>query len=79
MEKVDLTLLVHRAMSDPVFRQQLLADPEVAVNEAGWDLPPDDLAALKAWHANLRDVTKLEELKRSLEDFLASRVPKTCD
>ena len=79
MEKVDLTLLMHRTMSDPVFRQRLLADPEAAVSEAGWDLPPDDLAALKAWHANLRDVTKLEELKHSLEDFLASRVPKTCD
>jgi len=35
MEKVDLHLLVRRALSDPVFRQQLLADPEVAVSEAG--------------------------------------------
>jgi hypothetical protein len=79
MEKVDLHKLIRRALSDPGFRQRLLANPEVAISEAGWDLPADELAALKAWHANLRDVTKLDELERSLEEFRASRVPKTCD
>jgi hypothetical protein len=57
----------------------LLADPEVAVSEAGWDLPPEDMAALKTWHANLHDVTKLEELKQSLDDLLISRMPKSCE
>ena len=79
MEKTDLNKLINRAMSDPVFRSQLLADPGVAVSEAGWDLPPDDMAALKAWQANLQDVTKLDEIKRSLEALLASRMPKTCE
>ena len=75
MEKADLELLVRRTMSDPAFRNRLLVDPEAALNEAGWDFPPDDVAALKAWHAHLHDVTKLDELQRSLEAFVASRRP----
>lgn len=73
MEKTSLDLLARRTISDPLFRSQLLADPEVAISEAGWDLLPEDMAALKAWHANLRNVTTLEELERSLGLFIASR------
>lgn len=73
MHKPDLELLVRRVVSDPTFRQQFMADPLVAVAEAGWDLPLDDLAALRAWHREMRDVTKLDELERSLSAFVASR------
>ncbi len=79
MEKADLALLVRRTQSDPTFRQLLLADPDAAVRAAGWDLPPEDLDALRAWHANLQDVTKLEELQRSLEHLLAERTSRWCD
>jgi len=34
---------------------------------------------LKAWHANLRDVTKFDELEQSLEALIASRMPNACD
>ncbi len=73
MEKIDLDTLARRVISDPVFRNRLLVDPETAIHEAGWDLPLADLAALKTWHANLRDVTKLEELERALAAFVAGR------
>ncbi|HEY3415317.1 MAG TPA: Os1348 family NHLP clan protein [Armatimonadota bacterium] len=75
-EKPNLETLARRALSDPAFRQQLLANPEVALSEAGWDLPPEDVAALKRWHANLSSTTKLEELERSLAEFVASRAPR---
>ena len=75
MEKVTLEILARRALSDPVFRNHLLVDPMREVTDAGWDLPKDDLLALQAWHANLRDVSKLEELERALAEFLASREP----
>ncbi len=77
MEKPDLELLLHRTLSDPVFRNRLMVDPETALREAGWDLAADDVAALKVWHANLHDVTKLDELKHSLQAFIASRQPGT--
>ncbi|HEX2948653.1 MAG TPA: hypothetical protein VHV83_03650 [Armatimonadota bacterium] len=75
MHKPNLETLARRVMSDPVFRSLFLADPEVAVNEAGLDILPDDLQALKEWHVNLRNVTKLEELERALAKFVASRSP----
>ena len=75
MHKMTLERLARRALSDPNFRQHLLADPEAAVQDAGIDLLPQDLAALKAWQANLRDVTKIDELESSLAEFLASRAP----
>ncbi|MHB9024975.1 MAG: Os1348 family NHLP clan protein [Armatimonadota bacterium] len=75
-EKPDLEKLVRRTVSDPVFRRRLLANPEAALSEAGWDLPPDDVAALKQWHANLNSTTTLEELERSLAAFVASRAPR---
>lgn len=75
MEKPTLDLLVRRTVSDPAFRAHLLADPQVAIQDAGWDFSPEEMAALKAWHANLHDVTKVEELERSLLAFVAERTP----
>ncbi len=75
MHKVSLERLTHRVISDQTFRARLLVDPETAISEAGWDMPPDDLAALKAWHADNQQFTKLNELERSLAVFLASRAP----
>lgn len=76
MKKPDLELLLRRVVSDPVFRAHFMADPVVAISEAGWDFPPDDVQALQAWHANMRHVTKLDELERSLSAFIASRLPR---
>lgn len=75
MEKVTLELLAHRVVSDPTFRRLFLANPRVAITEAGWDVPADDVDALQTWHASLRDVTTLEELERALAAFVASRRP----
>ncbi|HEX2950461.1 MAG TPA: hypothetical protein VHV83_13000 [Armatimonadota bacterium] len=75
MQKPNLDLLMRRVISDPVFRNRFIIDPEFALNEAGWDLAPDDLQALKEWHANWRDVTKIDELERALAEFVASRQP----
>lgn len=76
MEKADLDILARRVISDPGFRGRFMADPRAALSEAGWNLPPDDVAALMAWHARLRNVTKLEELERALAEFVASRAPR---
>jgi hypothetical protein len=76
MEKVTLNLLVNRVISDPAFRLRFMADPEVAISEANWDLPAQDLAALKEWHARMAHVTKLDELQESLAAFVATRTPR---
>jgi len=43
----DLRLVAGKAVADPAFRQQLLDDPEAAVRNAGIDLSPEQLDALK--------------------------------
>ncbi|MHB9131746.1 MAG: Os1348 family NHLP clan protein [Armatimonadota bacterium] len=73
MHKPNLDNMARRVLSDPGFREQFMADPQRALSEAGYDFPPDDVAALEAWHANLRNVTKIEELERALAEFIASR------
>ena len=73
MDNWSFDRLAHRVISDPVFRQLFMADPEVAIREAEWDIPPRDMAALKEWHANMRYVTKLEEIERSLHKFIAAQ------
>lgn len=40
--------LTGRAVVDVEFRKKLLADPELAVQEAGYTLTPEQLAALKS-------------------------------
>jgi hypothetical protein len=43
----DLRTVAGKAIADPIFRQKLLNDPEAAVTEAGIDLSPDQMKALK--------------------------------
>lgn len=43
----DLRTVAGKAVADPAFRQKLLDDPEAAVKEAGIDLSPEQLEALK--------------------------------
>lgn len=43
----DLRTVAGKAVADPAFRQKLLDDPEAAVKEAGIDLSPEQLDALK--------------------------------
>ena len=46
-EKDELRTIAGKALADPAFREKLLADPEAAVKEAGFDLTPEQLEALK--------------------------------
>jgi hypothetical protein len=48
MARKDLERLIGRAVLDPEFREKLLADPEKAVDEAGFDLSKKELAGLKS-------------------------------
>ena len=43
----DLRTIAGKAIADPDFREKLLNDPEAAVNEAGIELSPDQMKALK--------------------------------
>jgi acyl-CoA hydrolase len=43
----DLRAVAGKAIADPAFRQKLLDNPEAAVKEAGIDLSPEQLKALK--------------------------------
>ena len=47
MARKDLERLIGRAVLDPKFRESLLADPEKAIREAGFELSDDEMAALK--------------------------------
>jgi hypothetical protein len=39
--------LIGRAIQDPDFRRRLLADPERAVQDSGYELDQDQIAALR--------------------------------
>ena len=65
----DLRTVAGKAIADPIFRQKLLNDPEAAVKEAGIDLSPDQLKALK-------DMDKAE-LEKGLGD-LDQRLTMAC-
>jgi hypothetical protein len=43
----DLRTIAGKALADPAFREKLLADPESAVTEAGIELTPEQMEALK--------------------------------
>jgi hypothetical protein len=43
----DLRTVAGKAIADPEFRQKLLDNPEAAVKEAGIDLTPEQMEALK--------------------------------
>ena len=47
-EKDELRTIAGKALADPAFREKLIADPEAAVKEAGIELTPDQLEALKS-------------------------------
>ena len=65
----DLRTVAGKAIADPIFRQKLLNDPEGAVKEAGIDLSPDQMKALK-------DMDKAE-LEKGLGD-LDQRLTMAC-
>jgi hypothetical protein len=46
-EKDELRTIAGKALADPAFRDKLLADPEGAIKEAGIELTPEQLEALK--------------------------------
>ncbi len=46
-EKDQLRTIAGKALADPAFREKLLADPEAAVKEAGIELTPEQMEALK--------------------------------
>ena len=46
-EKDQLRNIAGKALADPAFREKLLADPEAAVKEAGIELTPEQMKALK--------------------------------
>ena len=46
-EEVELRTIAGKALADPAFREKLIADPEAAVKEAGIELTPEQLEALK--------------------------------
>ncbi len=49
----ELERLVGRMVTDKEFRDKLLADPEGAVKDAGFQLTPDELDRVKAGVDNL--------------------------
>ena len=59
--------LIGRAVADPEFRSKLVEDPEKAVQEAGYELTEEQLAALKA--------ADMSDLSESLDE----RLSKGCD
>jgi len=68
-EQNDLRAVAGKALADPVFRQKLIDDPEAAVKEAGIELTPDQLTALK-------NMDKAE-MEKGLTD-LDSRLTMAC-
>jgi hypothetical protein len=47
MARQDLERLIGRAVLDARFRESLFADPEKAIQEAGFELSDEEMAALK--------------------------------
>ena len=60
-EKDELRTIAGKALADPAFREKLLADPEAAVKEAGFDLTPEQVEALKGMNR--------EQLETGLSDL----------
>jgi hypothetical protein len=48
MASKDFERLIGRAVLDAKFREKLLADPEKAIREAGFDLSEEEVAGLKS-------------------------------
>ena len=47
MAQDELRTIAGKALADPAFREELLADPEGAIKEAGIELSPEQMKALK--------------------------------
>lgn len=52
--------LVRRAQEDAGFRQTALADPERALAEHGFQPTPEELAAIREFHATATGLTEEE-------------------
>jgi len=65
----DLRTIAGKAIADPAFREKLLSDPEAAVTEAGIELNPDQMKALKEMDR--------EQLEKGLTD-LDERLTMAC-
>jgi hypothetical protein len=48
MAQEELERLVGRAILDPKFRERLLADPEKAIQDEGFDLTPEEVELVKS-------------------------------
>jgi len=57
--------LVDLARTDPEFKRKARADLEGTLNEYGYELTADELAAVKEFHRRTRDMSD-EELDRTL-------------
>jgi len=60
MSRAAVEQLIERWETDPVFRDELRADPEAAVRDSGADLEPDEWNAVREIDWNLPD----EELRQ---------------
>ena len=69
MSKAGVEALVKKAMSDETFRKQIKDNPDVAL--AGYDLTPDEKAAIKSGNtAKLRELGVDERITKSVwQDF----------
>ena len=65
MSKSGVEALVKKAMSDETFRKQIKDNPEVAL--AGYDLTPEEKAAIKSGNAaKLRELGVDERITKSV-------------
>lgn len=69
MSKAGVEALVKKAMSDESFRKQIKDNPDVAL--AGYDLSPEEKAAIKSGNAaKLRELGVDERITKSVwQDF----------
>ena len=69
MSKAGVEALVKKAMSDETFRKQIKDNPDVAL--AGYDLSPEEKAAIKSGNAaKLREFGVDERITKSVwQDF----------
>lgn len=48
MAQKDFEQLVGKALLDPQFRERLFSDPDKAIQEAGFDLTPEEVELVKS-------------------------------
>lgn len=52
--------LVTHALEDGGFRREALSDPEASLRKRGYELQPDELEAVRNFHAEMADKTSEE-------------------